>query len=206
MTNDTPFDRTDTFEQTEQTRVGERGSPVLEEERTATDLASLTETTEQTAVALCTCGAPYTAAPEVHRCVQCDALACPRCVLRLHRRQYCPRCAEHVYELDKRVFLSLLFLQQEVIALEDLLQVETVAEAPVEIAVDHAATVLTNNNYVDTDTGTLTPDGQEALHVGKQLYGEDGDVQSVVQQLRVQDVSNTDSPSPTLYDQLAPGP
>ncbi|MDG5760155.1 hypothetical protein QA600_12480 [Natronococcus sp. A-GB1] len=106
--------------------------------------------------------------------------------------------------MDKRVFLSLLFLNKDVLTLDDLLHIETLGDAPVEITMDHAATVLTDNGYVDTDTGALTPDGQEALHVGQHLYGEDGDVQSVIDQLRVQEVVDHGETPQSLYDRISP--
>jgi hypothetical protein len=137
--------------------------------------------------------------------VECNELACPLCRLRLHRRCYCPDCAEQAFALDKRVFLSLLFLQKDVLELDDLLHVDTVGDTPVELAIDRAATTLIEHDYVDTETGELTAAGTEALAVGEQLYGEDTDVQSVLQQIRVQEVvDHGRHQQESLYDRFAP--
>jgi hypothetical protein len=59
----------------------------------------------------------------------------------------------------------------------------------VEIEIDPVTTALLEHDYLSED-GTLSPKGKEALHVGKQLYGEDQDVQSVLNQIRIQEVVN----------------
>ncbi|EMA39165.1 hypothetical protein [Halobiforma nitratireducens] len=208
MTEDPAFDHDDTFNRTDRTRVGERGYPYLEEEQTHTDLESLDAVTDRIGVAVCTCGGPIIEHEHVHRCRECKAIACPRCVLRLHRRYICPDCAETVYALDKAVFLRLLALKHDLLAVDDLVQVDTIGDEPVEVAIDRAGTVLADYDYVDTDTGQLTPQGQEAFAVGKHLYGDDDDIQSVLQTVRVQDVAtrgnttNQQEQSRTLFNQI----
>lgn len=208
MTNGFPFDQDETFDQTDRTRVGERGYPYLEEEQRHTDLDSLDRVTDQIGVAICTCGGPLIDHDHVHRCRECEAIACPRCILRLHRRYVCPDCAETIYAFDKAVFLRLLSLKHELLALDDLVQVDTIGDEPVEIAVDRAGTIVTEYDYVNTETEQLTPRGQEALTVGKQLYGDDDDIQSVLQTIRVQEVVNSgdrtsqQTDHPSLFDRL----
>lgn len=186
---DNPPDPTDTFDKETVKKFGPRGSPVFERETKQTDLEDLTERVEHQQVAFCTCGAPLTATGQVYRCCGCELISCDRCIIRLHRQHLCPTCARTEYALDKRVFVSLLFLKNNILAPSDLAQVETIGDEPVEITVDRTASVLVEHDYLD-DGGDLTPAGQEAYHVGKQLYEEDDDVQSMVQNIRVQEVVN----------------
>ena len=202
---DTGFGGGESFDQINRRLVGERGDTILHEELTHTDLDTLTEITETTDVAICNCGGPYTATTEIHRCVQCDHLACTQCVLWLHRRHYCPPCTEQAYALDKKVYLSLLFLKEDILQPDQLLQVDTVADEPVEVRVDRVATVLTEHNYIDTDSGDLTMSGAEALSVGQQLYGDDKDIQAVHRKLRKDEVANNGGhPEETILDRLTP--
>lgn len=185
--NDTPFD--ETFAKETVKRFGARGSPVFEQEEKHVDLDRGRIRTEQTGVPICTCGAPLTATGQVYRCCSCELIGCPRCVIRLHRRHFCPTCAQQEYALDKHVVVSLLFIKHDVLEPDDLTQVETAGDSPVAITVDHAADPFVDNGYVE-ETGELTTDGREALAVGKQLYGEDEDVRSLLRTVRVRTVAN----------------
>lgn len=185
----TDTDPTDTYEKDITKRIGPRGSPAFERTHRETDLEDLTTQIEHTTHPICTCGAPLSATGQVYRCCGCELIACRLCIIRLHRYHYCPTCARIEYALDKRIFVSLLFLQHDILKPEDLTTIDTIDDEPVEITIDRAASVLVEHDYLDDD-GTLTPEGTEALHVGKQLYGEDDDVQSMLQQIRIREVVN----------------
>lgn len=168
-------------------KFGPRGSPVFEQEERTIDLEDLGERIEQTAVPFCTCGAPITTTAEVYRCCDCELLACQRCRIALSRRHYCPMCARRRYALDKRTYLTLVCLQHATLTPDDLVTVTTQAGEIIEIDVDPAVTPVVEHGYLEDD-GSLSAQGREALHVGRQLYGEDADIQSVLDQLRVADV------------------
>lgn len=178
---------TDEFSKDTIKKFGPRGSPIFEREQKTTDLDDLEERIEQTAVAFCNCGAPIASVQEVYRCCECELLCCQRCHIELSRKQYCPMCARHKFDLDKRTFLSLVFLQHDEMTPDDLIDVTTQADEVVEIVIDPAADAMVEQDYL-TDAGDLSQRGNEALHVGKQLYGDDGDVQAVMEQLRHQEV------------------
>lgn len=168
-------------------KFGPRGSPVFEQEEKTTDLGDLGERIEQTAVPFCNCGASITAMEEVYRCCDCELICCQRCHIRLSKRHYCPTCARNRFALDKRTFLSLVFLQHGRLEPDDLVEVDTLDDDVIEVAIDPAADALVEHDYL-ADTGGLSPEGKEALHVGRQLYGDDGDVQAVMDRLTLQEV------------------
>lgn len=169
-------------------KFGLRGSEVLEEEEKTTDLDDLGERIEQTAVSFCTCGAPITTTGGVYRCCNCEVLCCQHCHIELSRYNYCPVCIQQQYDLDKRTFLSLVFLKRGVMQPDDLIRVETDVDGTVvQVDIDAATGPVVEHDYL-TDEGTLSAHGDEALHVGRQLYGDDTDVQGVMEQLRLQEV------------------
>lgn len=171
-------------------KFGARGSPVFEQEQKTTDLDDLEERIEQTTVPFCTCGAPISGTPEVYRCCDCELICCQRCVILQSRRHYCPMCAQRRFALDKRTFLSLVFLDHDRLTPADLVDLTTDPAGQVTaIEIDTAATALVEQDYL-TDDGALSPMGKEALHVGQQLYGDDGDIQAVMDRLRLQEVVN----------------
>jgi hypothetical protein len=187
MTDNDPTDQHDTYEKDVTEKIGPRGSSVYERERRETTLGDdpATQVTRTTGM-ICTCGAPRDPG-QIFRCCSCELTACPLCLIRVRRHHYCPTCARREYVLDKHVFVSLLSLQHDLLNPEDLIQIETVAGAPTDVTIDRAATVLVEHDYLD-DSGDLTPAGQEAYFVGKKLYGEDDDIRSMLQQLRIKEV------------------
>lgn len=184
MTDDSDTNTDSDFTKKTVKKFGPRGSPVFEQEEKTTDLDDLAERVEQTAVPFCTCGAPITGTPEVYRCCDCELICCQRCQIALRRRHYCPTCARRQFDLDKRTFLTLVGLQHETLTPDDLLSVTTQAGDVVEVTIDPAADVVVEHDYL-ADDGTLSARGREALHVGQQLYGDDDDIQSVLDQLRL---------------------
>lgn len=182
---------TDEFTKDTIKKFGPRGSPVFEREQKKTDLDELSSRTETTAIPFCTCGAQITAAPTVYRCCSCELICCERCQIRHSKHSYCPTCARRQYDLDKRTFLALVFLQHGHLVPDDLVAVTTVADEPVEITIDTAVDALLRNNYLaDDEARTLSSAGQEALHVGHQLYGDDEDVQAIMNQIKINEVSS----------------
>ena len=177
----------DDFDKKTVKKFGARGSPVFEQEQKTTDLEELQEEVEETALPFCNCGAPITAKPDVYRCCDCELICCQRCQITHSRKHYCPMCAKNKFDLDKRTFLSLVFIQHDLMPPDALVDITTQAGEVVEIAIDATADAVLLNDYL-TDDGTLSPQGSEALHVGHQLYGEDPDVESLMNQLQVQEV------------------
>ncbi|MDS0476812.1 hypothetical protein [Natrinema sp. 1APR25-10V2] len=173
-------------------KFGARGAPVYEQEKSKTDLDDLTTRVVETGHPFCTCGAPISAVtdapPAVYRCTRCELISCQRCVIRMRRQSLCPTCARREY-VDKRTFLALTFLDKGVMEPDDLVTVETVGDEPVEVTIDPATNPLFENDYL-TDDGQLSYKGQEAAAVGRQLYGDDADIQAVMGQLRIQEVVN----------------
>lgn len=178
---------TDEFTKDTIKKFGPRGSPIFEREQKTTDLDDLKERVEETAVPFCTCGAPITGTPEVYRCCDCELICCHRCQIALSKRHYCPMCARNRFALDKRTFLVLVFLQHDVMAADDLVAVTTHEGEVFEVEIDAAADALVEYDYL-TEDGTLSPQGKEALHVGHAVYGDDPDIEAVVEQLRVREV------------------
>lgn len=177
----------DTFDKEIIKTFGLRGSPVYEREQKTTDLEALRERIEQTAQPFCTCGAPITTTPDVYRCCSCEAICCQRCHIELSRRNFCPTCAQHRFDLDKPTFLSLLFIHHDLMPPDVLVDITTQAGEVIEIEIDETADALFLNEYL-TDDGSLSPPGREALHVGNRLYGDDGDVRSVIEQIQLKKV------------------
>ncbi|USZ68530.1 hypothetical protein NGM10_02030 [Halorussus salilacus] len=176
------------FTKTTVRTFGPRGSPVFEQEEKTTDLDDLTERVEQTAVPFCTCGAPISGSGDVYRCCDCELICCTRCEIRLSRQHVCPLCARRRFDMDKRTFLTLVFLQHETMTFADLFDVTTQAGEITAVDIDAVANTVVKQGYL-ADDGTLSDRGREALHVGHQLYGADTDVQSVLDQLRVKAVA-----------------
>lgn len=179
----------ETFDRTTSRRFGTRGNPVFDQEQTRTDLETLTERVARTDVPFCTCGAALTPTA-AYRCCNCDAIACPQCTIRLHRRHYCPPCIQHDYGLDKPGFIALVFIHHDLVNAADLLHIELMDDNTLQLIIDDAGSVV-DPEYLTSD-GSLTPRGQEALHAGKQVYGEDSDIQALLHQLRLRQVATRD--------------
>lgn len=177
----------DTFEKDIVKKFGPRGSSVFEREQKTTDLDGMSERVEQTAQPFCTCGAPITTTPEVYRCCRCELICCQRCHVELSRRNFCPDCAQWQFDLDKRTFLSLVFIHHDLMAPDALIDITTQGGEVIEIQIDETADALFLNDYL-TEDGALSPQGREALHVGNQIFGDDGDVQSVMEQIQIKKV------------------
>lgn len=204
MPEPTDFDWESTFDQLHRVTVGNRGDPTVVNNRTETDLDGLSEITEET-IPTCACGielrrTDHTATDggtpnetdnesRIHRCVTCNDLACDDCALRLGNRSYCPWCIEQQYQLDKRVYLGLYYIDTGVATINEFATVDTVNDDPVEIAIDHAATVMTDHGYVDTETGKVTRHGQTALSMGNRLYSDDPDVQAIHHEIRIREIT-----------------
>lgn len=179
---------TDEFTKKTVKKFGARGSPVFEQEQKTTDLDELEERVEQTTVPFCECGHPIlTESGDVFRCTNCELLCCTTCHIEVSKRVLCPTCSRRLYGIGKRTYLSLIFLDHDLMAPDDLVQVTTQAGEVIELTIDTAADVLVEHDYL-TDDGRLSPEGKEALAVGHQLYRDDGDIQRVMEQIRLQEV------------------
>lgn len=190
-------------------RLGQRGSSVLEHERKTTDLEDMNEHVDATIVPFCTCGTPVTELTDIYRCHRCDQICCTDCSVQLTHRTSCPTCAEHEYNLTKQVFITLYMLDESIISVSDLFTTVTTDTGQVTITVDTTVTTLLDHNYLRVvDTATQAPDttdvaaistddplsvaGKEALHLGEQLYSDDPDVETLKEQLEIQQVANND--------------
>ena len=181
---------TDRFKKKTIKKFGPRGSPIFDQEEKTTDLDDLEERIEQTKVPFCECGAPITAMPEVYRCCDCELICCQRCRIRLSKRHVCPTCARRRFGLDKRTFLSLVFIDHDLMEPDDLIDITTVPTGEViEIDIDTIADTVVEHAYLAED-GDLSSTGKEALYVGRQLYGEDSDIQAVLENIRLLEVVN----------------
>lgn len=182
---------TDEFTKRTIKRFGERGNPVYEQEEKTTNLEDLEERIEETTVPFCECGAPLLVETvDVYRCVDCQLLCCRRCRISLSRYNYCPLCARQQFGVDKRTFLSLVFIDHRIMAPDDLIEVTTdPAGEVIDVEIDPGAGSLLEHDYL-TEEGRLTATGKEALHIGHQLYDGDADVQGVLEQIRHAEVVN----------------
>lgn len=197
------------FEKETIKRLGQRGSSVLEREQKTTDLEGMDEQVDATVVPFCTCGTPVTEITDVYRCHSCDRICCSACRIQLSRRTSCPACAEHEYNMTKQVFLTLYLLNESTIDITDLFTTETADTGQVTVTIDTAVTTLLTHNYLRTvnpdtpaqdtanavtiaDDDPLSVAGKEALHVGEQLYSDDPDVETLKEQLEIQQVANND--------------
>lgn len=197
------------FEKETIKRLGQRGSSVLEREQKTTDLEGMDEQVDATVVPFCTCGTPVTEITDVYRCHSCDRICCSACRIQLSRRTSCPACAEHEYNMTKQVFLTLYLLDESTIDVTDLFTTETADTGQVTVTIDTAVTTLLTHNYLRTvnpdtpaqdtanavtiaDDDPLSVAGKEALHVGEQLYSDDPDVETLKEQLEIQQVANND--------------
>lgn len=200
MTNDTtdPDPVTDSvFDKETIKRLGQRGTDVIEHERKRVNPDTMEQGKDVTLLPFCNCGDPITDLDDVYRCCRCDDVACSNCRIHLTRRNYCPTCAIHEYDVSKAVFLSLYLLDANEIV------VDVIRQLP-----DTTVPTLLEHNYLQVDTagnvgpftedGTLAiePDdplsvaGKEALHVGEQLYSDDEDVTQLMEELTIQQVAN----------------
>lgn len=178
---------TDEFSKDTIKKFGPRGAEFYERTEQTTDLDALSSRVEETALPFCTCGRQLAGTGDVYRCCDCEVICCEHCHVALSRWHYCPTCARRRFELDKRTFLALVFLDRDLLTLDDLVDVVAHEGEVLEVAVDAATDVVVGNQYVDADGG-LSPAGKEAMAVGRQLYGDDGDVTTVLEQLRLRDV------------------
>lgn len=179
----------DTFDKTRTKRFGERGDLNFQKEEQTTDLETLSESVTETAVPFCTCGAPImTAVGDVYRCVECNTVSCARCRIAFGRYHYCPLCVRQAYGLDKHTYLTLVFIDRGVIDPERLVDVTLDSGGEVfDIEIDAAVGSILDHDYL-TSSGGLSANGKEALHLGHAVFGDDGDVQSVLDQLRLREV------------------
>lgn len=179
----------DEYERDHQRRVGERGNPIFGRTRETTDLEGMRETEVET-TGTCYCGRPVTDREEVRRCVACDLLCCRSCQVVVRRQVACQSCVVRGYGLDKGAFLTLYFLDADLVALDDMVDVVAGPDGtPIEVRVDDAASRLVANGYV-ADDGSLTRAGREALSVGEQLYGEEQDVRQAIREARIREVAD----------------
>lgn len=176
----------ETYDRATVRRFGARGTLDFDQEQTRTDLDTLTERVVRIDVPFCTCGAALTPTA-AYRCCACDAIACPQCTIRLHRQHYCPACIRQRYGLDKPGFIALVFIHHDVLDAADLLHIEFTDDNTLQLIIDDAGSVV-DPDYLTGD-GSLTPRGQEALHVGKQVYGENPDVRALLHQLRIRSIA-----------------
>ena len=207
--DDIPTETETAFEKETIKRLGQRGSSVLEREQKTTDLEEMDEQVDATVVPFCTCGTPVTEITDVYRCHSCDRICCSACRIQLSRRTSCPACAEHEYNMTKQVFLTLYLLDESTIDVTDLFTTETADTGQVTVTIDTAVTTLLTHNYLRTvnpdtpaqdtanavaiaDDDPLSVAGKEALHVGEQLYSDDPDVETLKEQLEIQQVANND--------------
>lgn len=165
-------------------KFGARGSPVYEQAEQTTDLDDLSERIEETAVPFCTCGRVLATLTEVARCSVCELLCCGACRISISKMVHCPTCARQRFDLDKRLFLALVFLEHGQLAPDDLVQVTTHEGEVLDITIDPATGPVLDHGYL-TEEGGLSATGREAVAVGKAVYGDDPDVQGVLDQLRL---------------------
>lgn len=170
-------------------KFGKPGSEKAYEKRETTDPDTMTTVTEETVTAACRCGHATVEDQNVHWCVACEERACPDCEIRWSRRTLCPWCAEAKWKLQKPVFHALWMVDKEVDAADTLVDMTFQDGEAVEIAVDHRLAILQDLDYIDED-GSLSPEGQEALSVGEELYSDDDDVQALEKKHRILQVAN----------------
>lgn len=193
-----------TFTEIKRKTFGGLGQDNIEEIREVTDIESGTSVKEIDVSAYCYCGRPNTV-DDTRRCSQCTRICCVHCGAIHNRYVHCRDCAEELYALDRQVFFALYLLDQDTLALEDLVDVELIDGQPVNVILTDAATTLIEHGYIQTtDDETpntitvdadnpLTPEGREALAVGSQLYGEDDDVEDLEDQLTRQKIAQRHS-------------
>lgn len=188
-----------TFDKETIKRLGQRGTDVIEHEHKRVDPDTMEQGKDVTLLPFCNCGDPINDLGNVYRCCRCDDIACSNCRIRLTRRTYCPNCATHEYNVSKSVFISLYLLDNNELTAADLFQ---------HHLADTAAAALLEHNYLQLDAAVHDPEfaedgaiaidnddplsvtGKEALHVGEQLYGEDEDVNRLMEDLTIQQVAN----------------
>lgn len=174
-------------------KYGDRGSGKAYEKRETTDPETMTTVTEETVTAHCLCGHATVNEENVYWCVQCDRRACPDCEVRWSRQTFCPECAKRKWAIQKPVFYALWMVDKGVKEVDDLVDMRFQDGEAVEIAVDHRAAILHELDYIAED-GTLSPEGQEALSVGEELYSDDDDVQALEDKHRILEVANGGNP------------
>lgn len=184
-------------------RFGQRGSPIIEEEQETTDLESMDKEVDETMFSFCNCGAAHTVVDEIYRCCSCDRFCCCRCRILIRRYNYCPDCVQQEYGIDKTAFKALYLLDKGILDPDDLLATETVGDEVVAITVNNAADTLIEQNYLQTgdghpvddieglDTGdVLSSKGEEALHAGDQLFGDDPDIEKMKERVRIERIAD----------------
>lgn len=180
---------TDEFQKTTIKKLGSRGNIDYEQTARTADLDTLEERIEEVDVAFCECGARLAAdMSEVYRCCLCDVICCPACRIRHTKYHYCTTCAMRQFELDKHTFLTLLFIQHDLLTSDDLIQVTAHDDEVFDLQIDTAADVLVDHDYL-TEAGTLSAAGTEALAVGRQVFEEDSDVRAVIDHIRLTEVA-----------------
>lgn len=176
------------YERDRQRRLGQRGNPIFQRETETTDLDDMRERSVEE-VGACYCGRPVTE-ESIRRCVACNLVCCESCEVIVRRRVFCQTCAEQGFGLDKPVFINLHLIDQGAITARDLVQIDVDETGePVEVRINETARPLIENGYI-TDEGSLTQRGREALHIGRQLFGADDDVQQLMQDMRIEEVAN----------------
>lgn len=196
---DIPATGSQTFTETTTKRVGDIGDDVYKQVSTTTDPTGMTKTKEIKTTAYCSCGVPIKETPDSYRCSRCTDLCCTVCHVEIGRRKHCQDCAEHEYDLSKPVYLTLLRLDEAVLAPSALVTTATVNGDPVLVPVNDTAATVLDRHYVTVDTDQsaaidgdtpLSVQGREALHVGDQLYGDDPDVQELKDDLTLHNAAN----------------
>lgn len=179
---------TEEFSKKQATKFGARGAETYGEEEKTIDTDGLSETVERIDYPFCRYGHPILTAPgDVYTCVNCDCRCCENCYVEISRHVLCVTCGQLIYGLDKTAYLTLIFLDHDLMSPDDLIEVTTLAGEVIEIEIDTAAETLVEHGYL-TEDGGLSPEGKEALAVGGQIFGDDGDVQRVREQIRIQEV------------------
>lgn len=180
---------TDEYSKTKEKRFGERGDINYQKETRKTNLETMEEVEVETKVPFCNCGRPImTDVGDVARCVECNQVACASCAITWGRYQYCPVCIRRAYSLDKHTYLALVFIERGLITADDLLDVTVDSAGEVfDVEIDAAAGAMLDHHYL-TDAGGLSANGKEALHLGQEVFGQDGDVQAVLDRIRLQEV------------------
>lgn len=169
-------------------KFGKPGSENAYEKRETTDPHTMTTVTEETVTAHCKCGRATVEDQNVYWCVACEERACPDCEIRWSRRTFCPRCATAKWNIQKPVFYALWMVDKGVKEVDEFVDMRFQDGEAVEIAVDHRAAILQDLDYIEED-GTLSPEGQEALSVGEELYSDDDDVQALEDKHRILEVA-----------------
>lgn len=195
----------ETFDKETRRRLGQRGEEHLGHIREQTDLDGMTKVEDVNIAAYCSCGTPFQSVDDTYRCCQCDDMCCTACHIEMTRRHYCPDCAEQAYGLTKPTYIALYLLDKGELEPDDLVTADPIDTDLDAVTIDPAATTIIDHQYIrtgDTELPTadptaalsdeddpLTAAGQEALHVGDQLYSDDPDVEALEDELAIREAT-----------------